>query len=283
MYLKMGLMSNGCKLCKDTDFTLLAENDRYGFDLKKQFCNTCGLIQTYPTLSNQFLNEFYAKLYRPLYKNAKKSVDYSKIIIRQEKKGANLIAYLEQHLTQPLGELHLVEIGCSAGGILAAVAPRFKSVQGCDLDIEGTAYARTKLGLNVETQAMPSKLPDGPIIFLMSHVLEHMNDPLQKLRSIRNLMKADDLFVILVPGINAVKQGKYKNNLRRYFHIGHLIDFSAGTLQSMGEQAGLHCLHADERVNSIFKNGEIKTTPPTRRPQDSLANILEIERTYRWF
>lgn len=54
MYMQMGLVENGCKLCGLQDFTLLAESDRYGFDLKKQFCNSCGLVQTYPTVSNEF-------------------------------------------------------------------------------------------------------------------------------------------------------------------------------------------------------------------------------------
>ena len=51
LYKNYGLVSNGCSLCESKNFTLVSQGDRYGFDLKKQFCNECGLIQTYPAVS----------------------------------------------------------------------------------------------------------------------------------------------------------------------------------------------------------------------------------------
>ena len=47
LYKNLGLISDGCSLCRERDFTLLAEGDRYGFDLNKQICNQCGLVQTF--------------------------------------------------------------------------------------------------------------------------------------------------------------------------------------------------------------------------------------------
>lgn len=280
LYQQYGLVESGCKLCKGQRFTLLAESDRYGFDLRKQFCDDCGLVQTYPTVSNAFLDEFYAHLYRPLYTKATGPVDYPSLVNEQREKGQRLLTYLRDSLDQDLAAFSLIEMGCSSGGILAEVAPYFQSVQGCDLDVAGTAYARETLGLNVETREMPSHLPQGPIIFLMSHVLEHVNDPLGKMRAIRALMKPSDFFVVIVPGINAVKAGDYKHDLRRYFHIAHLTDFSAGTLGSMASQASLSCVAIDESVRAIFCAGELPTHEPIRQPQDSLENILSIERTY---
>lgn len=58
LYQKYGFVNNGCSLCKGKDFSLLCEGDRYGFDLNKQLCNQCGLVQTYPALSLEFHQEF---------------------------------------------------------------------------------------------------------------------------------------------------------------------------------------------------------------------------------
>lgn len=279
MYQEMGLVENGCKLCAGEDFTLLSECDRYGFDLKKQFCNTCGLVQTYPTVSDKFLEEFYSNLYRPLYTKAIGSVDYPALVLEQREKGRNLASYLKEHIDLPLSQFHLVEIGCSSGGILFESESSFQSVQGCDLDIDGTEYARTVLGLKVETAAIPSQLPEGPRVFLMSHVLEHLNHPLERLREVKDFMRYGDFFVVMVPGLNAVRTGDYKHDLRRYFHIAHLTDFSAGTLRLMAEQAGLSCLHIDERVNAILKLSNDPVQVVVKSHQDSLSNIAEIEKT----
>lgn len=279
----MGLKENGCKLCSEKDFTLLAESDRYGFDLKKQICNVCGLVQTYPSLSDEFLNKFYSDIYRPLYTKATGTVDYPSLVFEQREKGRRLVEYLKEKIQNPLTTYNLIEIGCSSGGIIAEAAPYFKSVQGCDLDISGTAYARDCLGLSTETSAMPSVFPEGQNIFLLSHVLEHLNNPLHNLKILRDLMKPRDLLVIFVPGINAIKIGDYKHDLRRYFHIAHITDFSAGTLSAMAKSAGLDCMGIDERVSAIFRVGTSSTDLPQKNNRDNLKNILEIEKTYRMY
>ena len=281
MYLKMGLKENGCKLCGCKDFTLLAESDRYGFDLKKQFCNTCGLVQTYPTVSDEFLNIFYSSLYRSLYTKAAGRVNYSSLVLEQRVKGRDLLKYCDLSIPYPLNTFNLIEMGCSSGGILYEASLKFKTVLGCDLDVDGTAYARSVLGLNVETGSTLSRVPIGPNIFLMSHVREHLNDPLGQLKTIRSMMKKEDFFIVIVPGINAVKSGDYKYDLRRYFHIAHLSDFSAGTLETMGVHAGLECLKVDESVCALFKLGKLPIVSPQKNPKDTLNNILDIEHCYR--
>lgn len=288
LYLSYGLQSNGCKLCGGNKFSLLAESDRYGFDLKKQICDECGLVQTYPCVSDQFLNEFYSHLYRPLYTKANSSVDYQSLLIEQKNKAVKLVQYLNNRTPKKLAEYHLIEIGCSSGGILLGSKPHFLSVQGCDLDVEGTNFARQNLGLNVETATMPSMLPLGPKVFLLSHVLEHLNHPLDRLSQIVKLMNEADLLVIMVPGLNAVKEGDYKYDLRRYFHIAHITDFTAGTLSKMADRAGLSPLDIDECINSIFKLSPSSKNPILKNYTDSLSNVVSIEdryklKKYMWF
>ena len=201
LYKKYGLVSNGCSLCESNNFTLVSEGDRYGFDLKKQFCNECGLIQTYPAVSKEFHEEFYSYHYRPLYLKSK-VVDYQDVIKEQNDKAKKYLEYFFNNgLSEKLADLSIIEIGCSSGGTISALKKAAKSVQGCDLDVEAIKFAQDNFKLDVEVGMYPSYLPDGPRLFILSHVLEHVYNPLETLKEIRLLMNTGDYLFIAVPGI----------------------------------------------------------------------------------
>ena len=130
LYKKFSLVSDGCSLCKSNNFTLISEGDRYGFDLKKQFCNQCGLIQTYPALSREFHEEFYSYHYRPLYLKSE-TVDYQNVVKEQKNKAKKYLDYfINNGLSEKLSDLSIIEIGCSSGGTIDALRTVAKSVQG---------------------------------------------------------------------------------------------------------------------------------------------------------
>ena len=279
LYKKYGLVSDGCSLCKSNNFTLLSEGDRYGFDLKKQFCNQCGLIQTYPAPSREFHEEFYSYHYRPLYLKSK-TVDYEDVIKEQNDKAKKYLDYfLINGLSETLFDFSIIEIGCSSGGTINALKTAVKSVQGCDLDVEAIKFAKNKFKLNVEVGMYPSSLPNGPKLFILSHMLEHVFNPLETLKGIRVMMSHGDYLFVAVPGINGVAEGSYKNDLRRYFHIAHVTDFSASTLKNVANYAGFKSINIDEEINGLFIAD--KTTNWKKNDQDSIDNIQSIEKTYK--
>ena len=279
LYRSYGLKENGCSLCKSEDFTLLAEGDRYGFDLKKQFCNQCGLVQTYPAPSIKFHEEFYSYHYRPLYLKSNK-VDYQSVIKEQQNKAIKYLDYFNNNgLSDKLSDLSIIEIGCSSGGTIEALRATAKSVQGCDLDIEAVKIAQENFKLDVEVGMYPSSLPNGSKLFILSHVLEHVFNPLQTLKEIRLFMNTGDYLFIAVPGINRVADGDYKNDLRRYFHIAHVTDFSSTTLSNVANVAGFKALQIDEEINGLFISEEASNWK--KNNQDSINNIRLIEKTYQ--
>jgi SAM-dependent methyltransferase len=279
LYKKFGLVSSGCSLCESKNFTLLSEGDRYGFDLKKQFCNECGLIQTYPAVSREFHEEFYSYHYRPLYLKSE-TVDYEDVIKEQNDKAKKYLDYfLNNGLSEKLADLSIIEIGCSSGGTISALKKAAKSVQGCDLDVEAIKFAQDNFKLDVEVGMYPSTLPNGPRLFILSHVLEHVYNPLETLKEIRLLMNTGDYLFIAVPGINAVAKGDYKNDLRRYFHIAHVSDFTISTLTNVANYAGFKVTNIDQEINGLFVADEVSNW--RKNKQDSIDNILSIEKTYK--
>lgn len=281
MYQMTGLENRLCTICGSDEFSLLAESDRYGFDLKKQLCEKCGLVQTVPSLKSSFLDEFYSHHYRPLYlKN--KAVDYNTLIEEQTTKGKRFFKYLvNQGLKEKLLEISVIEIGCSSGGILAELAPNVRSVQGCDLDIEGIKYGQNNYDFELEVSALPTSLPDSPRLFLMSHVLEHLHNPLHSVRDIRNLMTHDDFLLIEVPGLNSVGEGNYGYDLWAYFHIAHVSDFTAGTMNALAAEAGFDVLSCDETVTTLLKRSNDDKKPWARSATDTVDNVVRIEKIYK--
>lgn len=278
LYSSYRLVFDGCSLCRGTDFTLLAQGDRYGFDLNKQFCNQCGLIQTYPSLSREFHERFYSYHYRPLYLKSNR-VDYRNLVVEQTKRGWEYLEYFKENgLNNILQEISVVEIGCSSGGVIETLKPFVKSVHGCDLDIEAIKYAQETLGLDAEVAHYPTNMLNGRKLFIMSHVLEHVHNPLEMLKELRLLMGDRDYLFIAVPGINMVAEGEYKNDLRRYFHIAHVTDFTASTLNILVNQAGFKTVASDEKINSLFKPGE--PSDWIKSPVDTIENIRNIESSY---
>ncbi len=280
LYLKSGLVHRGCVLCGSDDFTLLCENDRYGFDLQKQFCNRCGLVQTQPSLPREFHREFYRSLYRLLY-TGRNEPDYDRIAREQELQGKKFLSILAAApLGTPIGSLHAIEIGCSCGGILKSMKPAMASVRGCDLDEAAISYARSNLGLDLELSEFPVELPDeGPRLFILSHVLEHLYDPREALSRLRSAMRTEDLLFIAVPNMNKVADGAYKNDLLRYFHIGHVTDFTADTLSALLQRAGFSVVWMNDQVEGLFRITADHPSEWERSPSDTLQNIARIERT----
>jgi hypothetical protein len=274
LYKKFGLVSDGCSLCESNNFTLVSEGDRYGFDLKKQFCNECGLIQTYPAVSREFHKEFYSYYYRPLYLK-RETVNYRDVIKEQDDKAKKYLDYfINNGLSEKIADLSIIEIGCSSGGTINGLKNTVKSVQGCDLDVKAIKFAKDNFNINVEVGMYPSSIPDGPKLFILSHMLEHVFNPLETLKEIRLLMNPSDYLFIAVPGINSVSKGDYKHDLRRYFHIAHVTDFTTTTLTNVANYAGFKSINIDEEINGLFLADEIINWK--RNDQDSIDNINSI-------
>ena len=279
LYQSTELEENGCMLCKEKTFSLIAEGDRYGFPLKKQLCNTCGLIQTYPRLSKDFHTEFYTHHYRPLYLKSTK-VDYNNLMNEQKNKGLLYLRIFQENgiNKEQLKKLSIIEIGCSSGGTINTIRPSVKNVQGCDLDIHAIEYAKNELQLNVEVGTLPTIVPEGKKLFIISHVLEHVYDPIGTLQKIRKMMCEGDYLFIAVPGINGVAEGDYKNDLRRYFHIAHVTDFTAHTLEAAATKTGFKTVFIDEAIHALLTASQQDILE--KKPLDPAKNLRRIEKTY---
>ena len=283
LYNQLGLIDSPCSICKSTDFQLLSEADRYGFDIKKQICLSCDLVQSNPRPSKEFHNIFYSKHYRKLYTGKDLPVDYESMTSDFNAKGRVILDVFQKVELSNLKDYNVIEIGCSSGGILKYLEPFVKDVYGCDLDEEAIEYAKKILNLKVHLGEKPKVIPETKNIFILSHVLEHVFDPLQFVLEIRSTLKSNDLLYIAVPGLNMVRQGTYKYDLRRYFHLAHVTDFTKQTLENLLITAGFKTLYIDEKIESVFKVSQTNEKITLAQNKNAVDDILDIVKSQNFF
>src|SRR5262245_61616127 len=100
---------------------------------------------------------------------------------------------LARHLPQ---KARVLEIGCGEGILLTELSKMGFDVEGIEPSESGSSRARRK-GLNVRTGYFPILQPAGRFdAVILSHVLEHLSDPLRVLESISRIAPDGHLLLI---------------------------------------------------------------------------------------
>jgi 2-polyprenyl-3-methyl-5-hydroxy-6-metoxy-1,4-benzoquinol methylase len=158
---------------------------------------------------------------------------------------------------------NLLELGSSLGIFTERFLPFFNDITCVEASDEAVAQATKKLGDKVkiinstfETVDLDCKYDN----IVMTHVLEHLDDPVSVLRRINNEWLADDgLFLLVCPNANApsrqiaVKMGLVTHNSAvtpAEEEHGHHVTYSLDTLERDAVSAGLEVIH---RSGIFFK------------------------------
>ena len=241
-----------CPICdvEKQSFQILAQKDRYGLDCTTVICDKCGLLITNPRLSQFSYNQFYEKEYRQLYVgNEKASYDFFN---DQYKHGLSIIKYICKNSSLNLKDKYVLEVGCGAGGILAAFKDHGANVLGLDLGEEYLKYGIENYGLTLEKGSIHdyqfTKVPD---IIIYSHVLEHVLDLSRELERIKQISHASTLVYIEVPGIKNIHNA-YFGNFLLYLQNAHTYHFSLNTLSVLFSKNGFTKITGNENIQSLF-------------------------------
>lgn len=242
-----------CVVCGGVKLELVAESDRFGLRFDKRLCLACGLMQTNPMPPKEFFNKFYDLDYRKLYRGDRE-LDLPKILELQRARAREFRKFIEKYNHNEISKVF--EIGCSYGGNLDVFKELGYSVSGCDLDTSAIKLARQRHPTTFVAE-VPSEQSQQPTIYVLSHVLEHIPDPIIFLKKIYSIMTKSDLLFIEVPGLVPLLEGSYRGNLLNFIHIGHVLEFNEQTLKYTVEQAGYETIASNEKCRGIFKKGQV--------------------------
>ena len=156
------------------------------------------------------------------------------------------------------------EIGCGAGGILYPFYKTHKHVSGCDFGEKYLKYGQNK-GLNlyqgeIDENKTPKKSQD---LIILSHVMEHFNNPLQTMNEIIEYVKPGKYLLVEVPGLFNIPK-RYFSPLH-YFQNAHVYNYYYYYLKVFFETLALEVIYGNERCTFILKK------PINWKKQDKLT------------
>lgn len=221
---------------------------RGGVTMRNLLCLGCGLVEQSPLPSEAELRRYYEESFaHDHYDTSTFGEQAARIAAKQgERLGPVLAAMF------PERGIKAADVGCGLGGLAALCRDRYGAdIVGVEMNRDEAEFARREYDLNVigsgieDWVAGAERGAYGALV--LSHVLEHLRDPVGALSALRALLRDGGRIYIEVP--NVMYPSK---DLDLFFRIPHLWNFTPRTLVAVATKAGLsvESVHG-ERSNKI--------------------------------
>lgn len=262
--------------CSYEELVEIAEKDRYGIALSTKVCPKCGIVMTNPRMNQSSYNLFYDSIYRNLYVGRETAnMDY---FYTQRERGKEIIKIISDKIDKK--NLKVLEIGCSAGGILSIFQEAGMTCTGIDLGKEYVDFGR-KQGLNlINGTADDLKLLGVKFdLIILNHVLEHFLEIRHEFDTIRGLLADTGYLYISVPGIESIET-VYGGDILRYIQNAHVRHFTKDTLNQLLKWNGFISIYSDDEVKGLYKKDKKEKTV-LNYSKEVLERLREIEKNYK--
>lgn len=180
---------------------------------------------------------------------------YQRIIGTKTLLGQTIFSYKQREINYIIDAIKgrgknglILDIGCSTGQFTRKLASEFgdAQVQGADISEKSILRCREKspdIVYHHIREGFYSQHRRQYQYVLLSHVLEHRDDPVSMLREVRGLLREDGALFVCVPqervrGDSALPENMY-NLVRLKFENVHRIKHSLETLTPLLSQVGL--------------------------------------------
>lgn len=135
----------------------------------------------------------------------------------------------------------LLDVGCGSGEFMAKMRGLGWETVGIEPDPVAAKTARSHQQLDVvcaslEEAGLPAESFD---VVTMSHVIEHVHDPIGFLGECRRLLRPDGVMVVVTPNSRSLGSRWFGRSWRGWEVPRHLFVFSPRTLGACAERAGL--------------------------------------------
>jgi SAM-dependent methyltransferase len=269
-------------LCGAAGGRVLSEVDRHGLPYRKVLCRRCGLLRVTPRWNQARYARFYETEYRDLYSPLRAADARMTVQDLSAGPGARLVGDFvmqawRRHGRPELDHPVIVEIGAGGGWNLSRLPAQWRRI-GYDFDERFLALGREAFGVDMRRGFFDEALEAAATAdcVLMSHVLEHVDDPVSVLRRLCDSARADTLILVEVPGV--FRLHKTSVDPMRYWQNAHTYTFCARTASDTCRRAGLEPVAVDEWIRLVLK--------PSRRsaakPADDPALARSVERYLRF-
>jgi 2-polyprenyl-3-methyl-5-hydroxy-6-metoxy-1,4-benzoquinol methylase len=233
-------------------------------------CQACNLVYINPRPPLEAIHQGYAEAVDETY------VSQAQGRLHAFRRIARQIARLKP----PAGG-RLLDVGAAAGFFLVAAREQGWKVEGIELSSWLAAWAKQKFDLTIHTAPLRSgQFPPGHFeVVTLFDVLEHVEDPKTTVRTVREVLKDDGLFVLSYPDWGSIFARLLKR--RWWFLLSvHLYYFTRTTIRRLLEENGFEVirmqrLYPSLQIGYLFERLE-PYSPRLGRSLKSLARMLRI-------
>lgn len=246
------------------------------WDLKRCPAPECGLIWLDPMPREEDIGKAYKTYYthansavktdplRRLYRSAKSAYirtyyganetrpsvwsQIAALPIRMVRSERDEIDVPRKYLAKRRGRM--LDVGCGNGDLVQMARDYGWEAEGIDLDAKAAANASGK-GLNVRLGTLAEQAyPDSTFdLITMSHVIEHLHDPIRHLQESHRVLKAAGSILVFTPNTAGVPHRRFGVDWLPLDPPRHLMLFNPRTLAEVAGRAGF----TDARVTSTLR------------------------------
>lgn len=282
-----------CEICASETFLPICDYVNIGQEklakLPVVCCSICGFMMQNPRFNKYFYDNYYNKYYRSLLFGESKPE--KAFIIDQIRRGEFLYSNLSKHLNTPGC---LLDVGCSAGGLMVPFAKRGWTVLGTDPDEGYAKYGRENLNVNIETVAAEQmNLLDKQFdLIIITGSLEHIFDANITLEICRRAAKEDSLLFVEGRALNyGIINKFFSHNHRRYLtetsiellmqkHGWQPLWSTSNPLCGPTRPGGVYCLGrassvlSDDALLNLIKSGKREDFTDLKAKTEVLDGVL---------
>jgi SAM-dependent methyltransferase len=247
--------------CGCEEEVLVSNTTRHRTNLSIVQCADCGTLRINPYLSDSSIDRYYAEIYRNV-KHSERSPEDTFVV--QERYSADGYRLITQHIPR---DARILDYGCAAGGRMSPFLENGYDVNGFDLNEKFLTHAVTR-GIK---RFVPSEKYD--LIFL-SHVVEHINEPVDFLRNIvAENLSPDGHIYITVPLIDHQGGEARHDNLLAEIHLAHKFYLTTASIRHLAHLAGLKVV-ALEGDRYLFNRQQSPQTGQSREEMVGVSNAV---------
>jgi 2-polyprenyl-3-methyl-5-hydroxy-6-metoxy-1,4-benzoquinol methylase len=149
----------------------------------------------------------------------------------------------------------ILDVGCGDGRFLSRMHARGWTVDGIDFDAQAIATVKQKYGLhlrhgNLLKAGLEANSFDA---VTMSHVVEHLPDPIAFVNEIHRILKPGGRFVATTPNADGLGHKKFGQHWWGLDAPRHLHVFSAASLAEVGRRGGF----TNVKISSTSANADV--------------------------
>ena len=231
-----------CLLCKNKCLEQISIHNVFGENI--YYCSECGFGFCWPMPDDNTLRDYYLKEY---YRNQEEKFSSYFYVLKSYKYAWSRFQYLSKFIQK---NIRVLDIGCSFGSLLEYFQDMGAEVFGTEASRQPINNISSKLDGRIKEgfdffREYPSEQFD---LIILSHVLEHFNNP-YNLDKCCNMLKENGLLFVEVPN-----EGRIFLDYRKIGGFGsHLMWFTHNALERLGKILRLELIPGSTKTYNVKK------------------------------